>query len=143
MNHSASTESILLEASRGCDPATLRRVATHLSYVLDPDGTRRREAGSFDRGTLFVSPVLDRFAVNGDLDGEDGVTVLAALAPLSAPIAGDQRTPAERRADARVELARRALDGGGLPETGGVRPHVTVTVDLPTLTGAPGSAKLA
>lgn len=54
-NDSASTESILLEASRGCDPATLRRVTTHLSYVLDPDGTRRREACSFDRGTLFVS----------------------------------------------------------------------------------------
>ncbi len=141
-NDSASTESILLEASRGCDPATLRRVTTHLSYVLDPDGTRRREAAS-DRGTLFVSPVLNRFAVNGDLTGEGGATVLAALAPLSAPIPGDQRTPAERRADALVELARRALDGGRLPAAGGVRPHVTVTVDLPTLTGTPGSAKLA
>lgn len=142
-NDSASTESILLEASRGCDPATLRRVTTHLSYVLDPDGSRRRDAHSLDRGTLFVSPVLNRFAVNGDLNGEDGATVLAALAPLAAPVPGDQRTAAERRADALVELARRALDGGELPETGGVRPHVTVTVDLPTLIGDPGSAQLA
>ncbi len=142
-NGSASTESILLEAARGCDPATLRKVTAHLSYVLDPDGTRRRDARGCDRATLFVSPAFDRFAVNGDLNAEGGATVLAALAPLAVPIPGDQRTPAQRRADALVELARRALDGGGLPETGGVRPHVTVTVDLPTLTGTPGSAKLA
>ena len=30
-------------------------------------------------------------------------------------------------------MARRALDRGDLPETGEVRPHVTVVVDLPTL----------
>lgn len=79
---------------------------------------------------MFVSPVLDRFAINGDLNAEGGATVLAALAPLTAPAPGDTRTPGERRADALVELARRALAGGGLPESGSLRPHVTVTVDL-------------
>jgi len=40
-----------------------------------------------------------------------------------------------------AELARRALEGGRLPNTGGVRPQLTVTVELASLlghTGRPG-----
>ena len=32
-------------------------------------------------------------------------------------------------ADALVELARRSLDAGDLPEVGGCKPHVTVVTD--------------
>jgi hypothetical protein len=54
------------------------------------------------------------------LDKVGAKTVLAALAPLAAPHhADDDRTPEQRRADALVELARRSLDAGDLPETGG------------------------
>jgi hypothetical protein len=61
-------------------------------------------------------------------------TVLTALAPLSTPTGqSDDRTAEQRRADALVELARRSLDRGELPESGGVRPHVTVVIDLPAL----------
>jgi uncharacterized protein DUF222/HNH endonuclease len=35
-------------------------------------------------------------------------------------------------------LARRALEGGRLPKTGGVRPQVVVTVELASLLGQPG-----
>ncbi len=38
-----------------------------------------------------------------------------------------------RLADALVELARRALHAGDLPVTGGVRPHVTLTIDADKL----------
>ncbi|HEV8164596.1 MAG TPA: hypothetical protein VGR74_09130, partial [Actinomycetota bacterium] len=40
--------------------------------------------------------------------------------------------------DALTELARRQLQGGRLPQSGGVRPQVTVTVDLASLLGEPG-----
>jgi len=79
-------------------------------------------------------------SLEGRLDPIDGETVLTALAPLAAPRGeDDDRTPEQRRADALVELARRSLDQGALPKVGGVRPHVTVVVDLPTLLGQPGA----
>lgn len=135
------TESILLEAGRHCDPATLGKVTAHLRYTLDPDGARRADEGVHDRRQLFISPILDgRFAVDGALDAEGGSTVLAALTALSQPVPGDDRTPAQRRADALVELARRHLDDGSLPELGGERPHVTVTVDLTALERRPAAA---
>ena len=37
-----------------------------------------------------------------------------------------------------VELARRTLEGGRLPQSGGVRPQLLVTVDLDSLLGHPG-----
>jgi hypothetical protein len=38
-----------------------------------------------------------------------------------------------------TELARRQLDGGRLPEVGGQKPHLMVTVDAATLSKQPGS----
>jgi Domain of unknown function (DUF222) len=73
------------------------------------------------------------------LDPEGGQRVLAALEPLARPSdAQDARSGDQRRADALVELARRALEGGRLPQTGGVRPQLTVLVDLDSLLGPGG-----
>jgi Domain of unknown function (DUF222) len=78
-------------------------------------------------------------AVNGLLDPEGGQTLLAALEPLARPTnADDDRSGAQRRADALAELARRQLEGGRLPQTGGVRPQLLVTVDLHSLLGPGG-----
>jgi Domain of unknown function (DUF222) len=75
------------------------------------------------------------------VDGR-GAALLAALAPLARPTtADDQRSGPQRQADAQTELARRALEGGRLPQTGGVRPQRTVTVELASLLaerGLPG-----
>jgi hypothetical protein len=74
------------------------------------------------------------------LEPEAGQTLLAALEPLARPAsAADTRTGGQRRADALAELARRSLEGGRLPQTGGVRPQLTVLVDLDSLQGGPGS----
>jgi hypothetical protein len=78
-------------------------------------------------------------AIDGLLDPEAGETLLTALDPLARPTtAEDDRSGAQRRADALTELARRALEGGRLPNSGGVRPQVTVTVDLAGLLGQAG-----
>ena len=78
-------------------------------------------------------------ALNGLLDPEAGQTVLAALEPLARPAsASDDRSGSQRRADALVELARRSLEAGRLPQTGGVRPQLLVTVDLDSLLGPGG-----
>ena len=78
-------------------------------------------------------------AVNGLLDPEAGQTLLAALEPLARPAsADDDRSGGQRRADALAELARRTLEAGRLPRTGGVRPQLLVTVDLDSLLGPGG-----
>jgi hypothetical protein len=78
------------------------------------------------------------FRLDGTLDGEGGLllqTALDAECSRGARSPDDRRTPAQRRADALVELARRYLDSSDRAVVGGERPHVTVVLDLETLQG--------
>jgi hypothetical protein len=77
--------------------------------------------------------------LDGDLDPESGGVVITALGSLAEPQAldpEDRRTPAQRRADALVEICRRHLDTADRPRVGGDRPHLTATVDLAALQGS-------
>ena len=79
-------------------------------------------------------------AVEGLLEPEAGQALMAALAPLARPAdATDNRSGSQRHADALAEVARRSLEGGRLPQAGGMRPQLTVTVDLDSLLGHPGA----
>jgi hypothetical protein len=71
--------------------------------------------------------------VNGFVDPEAGELLQSALGPLASPVTGpegerDPRSTQQRNADGLVELARRALDAGDLPVTGGFRPHLSLVV---------------
>jgi Domain of unknown function (DUF222)/HNH endonuclease len=134
-------EPVLLGVAGRLDPPTLRKVVAHLREVADPDGADTRIQHQHARRGLWVSPTLaGMVAIDGLLEPEAGETLLAALDPLARPTgAEDDRSGSQRRADALTELARRNLEGGRLPQTGGVRPQVTVTVDLASLLGEPGS----
>ena len=74
-------------------------------------------------------------SLDGELDAEGAATLDTALDAVMQPPRGPAllRSPAQRRAEALVELARRVLDGGELPCNGGERPHVSVTVPLVAL----------
>jgi hypothetical protein len=134
-------EPVLVEAARRLDPARLRRVIGHLQLVADPDGAQAKAERHQQRRGLWLAPTLEGMvALDGLLEPEAGQTLLAALEPLARPAsAEDTRSGGQRRADALAELARRALEGGRLPRTGGVRPQLTVTVELDSLLGRPGS----
>jgi Domain of unknown function (DUF222) len=136
----AGAEPVLLEAARRLDPPRLRKVVGHLCEVADPDAAETRAQQRHDRRGLWVAPTFEGMvAVDGLLDPEAGETLLTALEPLARPAtAEDERSAAQRNADALTELARRQLEGGRLPQSGGVRPQVTVTVDLASLLGQPG-----
>src|SRR5829696_8283924 len=134
-------EPVLVEAARRLDPARLRRVIGHLQLVADPDGAQARAERHQQRRGLWLAPTLEGMvALDGLLEPEAGQILLSALEPLARPAsAEDTRSGGQRRADALAELARRALEGGRLPQTGGVRPQLTVLVDLDSLQGGPGS----
>lgn len=136
----SSAEPTLLEAARRFDPDQLRRVAKHWRHTVDADRSLTNANAAHNRRYLHLSPVLDGLiAIDGLLDADAGASVLAAITALSAPLAGDTRSPAQRRADALAEIARRALEGGAMPESGGERPHVNVIVDLATLEARAGA----
>ena len=137
----AEAEPVLVEAACRLDPPRLRRVLGHLQLVADPDGADGRAERRHARRGLWLAPTWDGMvAVDGLLEPEAGQSLVAALEPLARPVdAEDARSGGQRRADALAELARRSLEGGRLPQTGGVRPQLTVTVDLDSLVGRPGS----
>jgi Domain of unknown function (DUF222) len=114
-------------------------VVEHLRWVADPEGADAKAQRQQQRRGLWLSPTVDGMVgVDGWLAAEAGQTLLAALEPLARPAdAADERSGCQRRADALTELARRQLEGGRLPKTGGVRPQLLVTVDLDSLLGQP------
>jgi hypothetical protein len=136
----ADAEPVLVEAASRLDPPLLRQAVGYLLQVADPEGADAARERRHDRRGLWLSPTLDGMvAIDGLLEAEAGHTVLAALEPLACPAeAHDRRLGGQRTADALTELARRALEGGRLPKTGGVRPQLLVTVDLDSLAGRPG-----
>ncbi|HKQ02388.1 MAG TPA: DUF222 domain-containing protein, partial [Actinomycetes bacterium] len=141
-DHLASeAEPVLVEAAGRLDPPRLRRVLGHLRLVADPDGCERANEQRHGRRGLWLTPTFDGMvALDGLLEPEAGQTLLAALEPLARPAdAQDNRSGSQRTADALAELARRALEGGRLPQTGGVRPQLAVVVDLDSLLGRPGT----
>jgi Domain of unknown function (DUF222)/HNH endonuclease len=136
----AEAEPVLLDVARRVDPPRLRRAVAHLRLVADPEGADAQAERRHQRRGLWLSPTWEGMVgVNGLLDPEAGQTLLAALEPLARPAnAADDRSGGQRRADALAELARRALEAGRLPRSGGVRPQLLVTVDLHTLLGGLG-----
>jgi hypothetical protein len=136
----AEAEPVLLDAARRLDPPRLRQAVAHLRLVADPEGADRwAERQHQQRGLWLAATWAGMVAVNGLLEPEAGQTLQAALEPLARPAtAQDTRSGGQRRADALAELARRQLEGGRLPQSGGVRPQLLVTVDLDTLPGQPG-----
>ena len=137
----ANAETILVTAAKELDLGRLHVVALKLQHVIDPDSVREEANESFERRFLSLSQTLDGvFYLNGRLDSEGGAILQTALNALGGPpTADDRRTPKQRRADLLVELARQQLDGGNLPEVGGQRPHLAVTVSMATLANQPGS----
>jgi Domain of unknown function (DUF222)/HNH endonuclease len=133
----AEAEPVLLEAARRLDPPRLRRVISHLQQVTDPDGADEQAERRHQQRWLWLAPTWEgKLALQGLLEPEAGAILLAALEPLARPHhAQDARSGDQRRADALVELARRTLEAGQLPTVGGVRPHLTVVVELDSLAG--------
>jgi len=137
----AQAEEILVTAAKELDPRRLKIAIWHLRHCLEPNGVLRDAKEQHDGRYLYLNQTLDGvFYLNGRFDAEGGAVLRTALdSVMKPPGPDDEGTGWQRRADAMVEVMRRQLDGGQLPEVGGQKPHLMVTVDVATLTKEPGS----
>jgi hypothetical protein len=141
-----ASETELVEAARIHSVNDLQRVASYWRQAVEREGALEGDEKVRAQRRLHASVTfLGMVRVDGDLDPETGETLLTALrAVLDAEARGgrsedDDRTPAQRRADALGEICRQWLDLAERPSVGGERPHVTVTVDVDSLRDGDGT----
>ena len=137
-------ETTMLGWAEQLAPAQLRKVGARILEHVAPDLVAGRDEAALRRAeqrarrrrafTLSV-PVDGVVRVGGCLPVEDAAVVRAALDPLCAPTAEDERSPAQRRADALVEVCRLALSQGRLADSGGESAQVAVTVSFDVVSG--------
>ncbi len=140
----ARSETQLVEAARIHSMNDLQRVAAYWREAVERAHSLEGDEKLRARRRLHASvSFLGMVRVDGDLDPETGETLLTALrAVLDAESRsgreGDERTPAQRRADALGEICRQWLDLADRPSVAGERPHVTVTVGVEAIQGGSG-----
>ncbi|GIE98836.1 HNH endonuclease signature motif containing protein [Paractinoplanes rishiriensis] len=136
-------EAFLLEQAGQFPAEQLRRlgerilthVAPEVAEAAEEAALRRQEARAYGKRAFTMSRPNDGVVrVSGSLTVEDAATVAAAIDPLCAPKPDDDRQPAQRRADALVEVCRLTLRTGDTPDNGGGTAHVSVTIPYDPLT---------
>ena len=132
------------------DPNMFDRAAQYLENNVNPDGTLADDTADtrMDFKIGRRNPSTGRSPVSGHLDDLSAAAVRTAIQALSAPApavngVSDPRTPGCRAAHALAHLCEWFLTHGDAPDTGGERPHLTVTLAYDTLLGQIGTATLA
>ncbi|HEY8642515.1 MAG TPA: DUF222 domain-containing protein, partial [Candidatus Dormibacteraeota bacterium] len=137
----AGAEPILVPAARELNAGKFGYVTAYLRHTVDPDGALDDANEERRRSYLHLSETWKgNWELDGRLDPEMGATLQTAInALMPRPGPDDMRFPSQRRAEALVELARRQLDGGALPQVAGVKPHVSMITTVETLKREPGA----
>ena len=129
-------DEILAALCASAGPVEVGKACLRIWAMVDPDGAEPDPAEDFDRREITFSQLGAMTYVRGRLDPEGAAALQTAVDALMRPPApGDERTAAQRRADAVVDLARGALAGGKLPEVGGERPQIGILVTPEILFG--------
>lgn len=134
----ARDERVLVDAATRHGIADLHRVVGHWRQAVERERGGDPDERLRTRRRLHASPTfMGMVRVDGDLDPENGETVLTALRAVldgeARSGSRDERNPAQRRADALGEICRQWLDGAERPSVAGERPHLTVTVSAEAL----------
>jgi hypothetical protein len=137
----AFDETHLLARAKERSLAQLRRDCEHVRHAADPRHFEEDQVRQVEERFLQLTGAEGGgLWLRGYLDGEGGAALRGALDPLSRPDGPhDPRDQQLRQADALLELCGHVLDQGWLPQHGGQRPQLQVTVSLDTLTDREGS----
>ena len=145
----AQAEAALVNQAVTLDPNTYDRIALYLENNVNPDGTLADDTADarMDFKIGRRNPSTGLTAVSGHLDDVSAAAVRTAIDALSAPAPAvngvpDPRTAGCRAAQALAHLSEWFLTHGDAPDSGGERPHLTVTLDYDTLLGQIGTATL-
>ncbi|MEU8179813.1 DUF222 domain-containing protein [Micromonospora sp. NPDC049044] len=125
------------------DPTILSRLGERVLTHVAPDLADQAELKALQRATeraearrhvTLSEQQNGQVRLSGNLDTETASLLREAIDPLCAPAGEhDDRSPGQRRADALGEICRLALRTGQLPDSGGDRPQLVVTVSLDDL----------
>ncbi|MGW3854639.1 DUF222 domain-containing protein [Micromonospora arida] len=125
------------------DPTILSRLGERVLAHVAPELADQAELKALERATeraearrhvTLSEQQNGQVRLSGNLDTETASLLREAIDPLCAPAGEhDDRSPGQRRADALGEICRLALRTGQLPDNGGDRPQLVVTVPLEEL----------
>ncbi|HWB67081.1 MAG TPA: DUF222 domain-containing protein [Mycobacteriales bacterium] len=127
----ADGERILLDAARTLDPTALGIAVRKLRITAgaDEDAEAAEQRRYASRYASLASTFDGMLHLDAMLDPTAGAMLSSALAPLMSTTGpDDDRTTAQRRADALTAIAEHSLSCGWLPDQQGERPHITVTI---------------
>ena len=123
----AAVESELLASALKKDLWSLGRMAQHFKRCARRDGGLPPE-----KDGLCAAIVGDRLAIDGDIGGLNAETIYTAIdAFTDRPTEGDDRTPAQRKADGLARLCRVAM-GADTRSSVMASPSATVVIDWAT-----------
>ena len=128
---------MLVDQVAGLSMANATKAVEFWRAAADRESFARDAAHLHNRRRLHVSKTFGGMVrLDGELDPEGGELVITALRSLTEPSNlddSDDRTQAQRRADALVDLCADHLNHGQVPVTGGRRPHLTLTTSVESL----------
>jgi hypothetical protein len=144
-------QAFLGEHAHHLDPRQLAIVASRLLATLDPDGAAPREQDQQRRRGYGLRRLPDgRWIVTGEVTEEFAATWTPLIDALAAPQPGenghrenghaDDRTPAQRRHDAMIDLGQRLLRSATLPDCGGTATTVNLGIGIEDLEARTGTA---
>ncbi len=123
----------MLDLAAKAEPTKMRQAVKKLRDATHPDDLDEAWIKGMAKHDITLSPVGDGFHVTGFLPFDTGTKLKTVLQSLSAPTcAEDDRPVAERRVTALDQMLSSILESG-LPQDKGVRPHVSLTLDLAEL----------
>ncbi len=132
-------EQVLIDTISGLSMTDARRAVDYWKQAADQQATAADAEYLYRRRRLHVSETSGGMVrIDGELDPEGGQILLTALRSLTDSQqrdSTDNRLPAQRRADALIDMAADRLTHADTPVTGAIRPQVSVIVSLSALSG--------
>lgn len=122
-------ERLVLREAGTLNADQFRTVARRFATVTDPDTDDTDDDKAAAGEYLDLSRTLGGYHLQGFLADEHGLLLTTALhGVMGAPSVGDDRTPAQRRAQALADVARMVLDINAVSPGASIPPHLNVTV---------------
>ena len=132
-------EASLILAAQCMDPSRFAGVTKDFEHRVDAASVLADANRAYARRYLHLGEVSNGLMrLDGLLDAEGGAMVRTALNAVMSRDKNDERSAGQRTHDGLVDICKRQLDSGRLPDAGGQRPHLTITTTVESLVGLKG-----